>query len=91
MQLFYSCNKDDITKLNGGDIQMIELKDGAQQLRFILEDLESIRMVALLADAKQKCGSDIVRLVGLAMGPVITATQDMISKINKSLDPDNVQ
>ena len=48
---------------------MMELEDSRQQLRFISEDLQAIRSVALMADENRDWDTegDIVRLIALAV------------------------
>lgn len=75
---------------------MIELNDSLQQLKFISEDLQAIRSVALMADENRdwNCEGDIVRLIGRATEPVIRDIEEIIvtlDKVIKSLNTEGVE
>lgn len=64
---------------------MIELKDSLQQLKFISEDLQAIRSVALMADADSDWNTegDVVRLIALATEPIMKDLDDVMAKLDK--------
>ena len=64
---------------------MMELEDSRQQLRFISEDLQAIRSVALMADENRDWDTegDIVRLIALAVGPIMRDVEEVIAKLRK--------
>ena len=63
---------------------MIKLNDCKQQLTFILEDIRSIRSVALMADEEPDWNTegDVVRLIALATGPIIDKVEEVISSLD---------
>ena len=63
---------------------MIKLNDCKQQLTFILEDIRSIRSVALMADEEPDWNTegDVVRLIALATEPVMQKVEEVISSLN---------
>ena len=63
---------------------MIKLNDCKQQLTFILEDIRSIRSVALMADEEPDWNAegDVVRLIALATEPVMRNVEDVISTLD---------
>ena len=63
---------------------MMELEDSRQQLRFISEDLQAIRSVALMADENRDWDTegDIVRLIALAIEPIMRDVEGVISKLD---------
>ncbi|MBQ8054834.1 MAG: hypothetical protein IJ198_13695 [Lachnospiraceae bacterium] len=63
---------------------MIKLNDCKQQLTFILEDIRSIRSVALMADEEPDWNAegDVVRLIALAAKPVMDRLEEVISDLN---------
>lgn len=63
---------------------MVKLNDCKQQLTFILEDIRSIRSVALMADEEPDWNAegDVVRLIALATGPIMDKVEEVISSLN---------
>ena len=63
---------------------MIKLNDCKQQLTFILEDIRSIRSVALMADEEPDWNTegDVVRLIALATGPIMDRLTEVISSLD---------
>lgn len=63
---------------------MIKLNDCKQQLTFILEDIRSIRSVALMADEEPDWDTegDVVRLIALATGPIMDRVEEVISSLD---------
>ena len=63
---------------------MIKLNDCKQQLAFILEDIRSIRSVALMADEEPDWNTegDVVRLIALATGPIMDKVEEVISSLD---------
>ena len=63
---------------------MIKLNDCKQQLTFILEDIRSIRSVALMADEEPDWNTegDVVRLIALATGPIMDKVEEVISSLD---------
>ena len=63
---------------------MIKLNDCKQQLTFILEDIRSIRSVALMADEEPDWNpeGDVVRLIALATGPIMNKVEEVISSLD---------
>lgn len=63
---------------------MVKLNDCKQQLTFILEDIRSIRSVALMADEEPDWNAegDVVRLIALATGPIMDKVEEAISSLN---------
>ena len=63
---------------------MIKLNDCKQQLAFILEDIRSIRSVALMADEEPDWDTegDVVRLIALATGPIMDKVEEVISSLD---------
>ena len=63
---------------------MMELEDSRQQLRFISEDLQAIRSVALMADENRDWDTegDIVRLISLAVEPIMRDVEEVIAKLD---------
>ena len=63
---------------------MIKLNDCKQQLTFILEDIRSIRSVALMADEEPDWNTegDVVRLIALATGPIMNKVEEVISSLD---------
>ena len=63
---------------------MIKLNDCKQQLTFILEDIRSIRSVALMADEEPDWDTegDVVRLIALATGPIMNKVEEVISSLD---------
>lgn len=63
---------------------MIELEDSRQKLKFISEDLQAIRSVALMADENRDWDTegDIVRLISLAVEPIMRDVEEVIAKLD---------
>ena len=63
---------------------MIELDDSRQKLKFISEDLQAIRSVALMADENRDWDTegDIVRLISLAVEPIMRDVEEVIAKLD---------
>ena len=63
---------------------MIELEDSRQKLKFISEDLQAIRSVALMADENRDWDTegDIVRLIALAVEPIMRDMEEVIAKLD---------
>ena len=63
---------------------MMELEDSRQQLKFISEDLQAIRSVALMADENRDWDTegDIVRLISLAVEPIMRDVEEVIAKLD---------
>ena len=63
---------------------MMELEDSRQQLRFISEDLQAIRSVALMADENRDWDTegDIVRLISLAVETIMRDVEEVIAKLD---------
>ena len=70
---------------------MTELKDNRQQLVFISEDLKAIRSVALMADENRDWDTegDIVRLIALAIEPIIREVEEVIAKLDTIIEAKN--
>lgn len=64
---------------------MIKLNDCKQQLTFILEDIRSIRSVALMADEEPDWNAegDVVRLIALATRPIMESLDEVMVKLDK--------
>ncbi len=63
---------------------MMELEDSRQQLKFISEDLQAIRSVALMADENRDWDTEgeIVRLIALAVEPIMRdVVEEVIAKL----------
>jgi hypothetical protein len=62
----------------------MRLEDSKQQLAFILEDIRSIRSVALMADAEPNWDAegDVVRMIALATEPVMQRVEEVISALD---------
>lgn len=62
---------------------MMELEDSRQPLKFISEDLQAIRSVALMADENRDWDTegDIVRLIALAAEPIMRDMEEVIAKL----------
>lgn len=62
---------------------MMELEDSRQHLKFISEDLQAIRSVALMADENRDWDTegDIVRLIALAAEPIMRDMEEVIAKL----------
>ena len=67
---------------------MMELEDSRQQLKFISEDLQAIRSVALMADENRDWDTegDIVRLIALAIEPIMRDVEGVISKLEMVIE-----
>ena len=67
---------------------MMELEDSRQQLKFISEDLQTIRSVALMADENRDWDTegDIVRLIALAIEPIMRDVEVVISKLEMVIE-----
>lgn len=63
---------------------MMELEDSRQKLKFISEDLQAIRSVALMADENRDWDTegDIVRLISLAVEPIMRDVEEVIAKLD---------
>ena len=63
---------------------MMKLEDSRQKLKFISEDLQAIRSVALMADENKDWNSegDIVRLIALAVDPIMDNVEDVIANLD---------
>ena len=63
---------------------MIELEDSRQKLKFISEDLQAIRSVALMAYENRDWDTegDIVRLISLAVEPIMRDVEEVIAKLD---------
>lgn len=63
---------------------MMELEDSRQQLKFISEDLQAIRSVALMADENRDWDTegDIVRLISLAVETIMRDVEEVIAKLD---------
>ena len=63
---------------------MIELEDSRQKLKFISEDLQAIRSVALMADENRDWDTegDIVRLISLAVETIMRDVEEVIAKLD---------
>ena len=70
---------------------MMELEDSRQQLKFISEDLQAIRSVATMADENRDWNTegDIVRLIALAVEPIMHEVEEIIAKLDKVLGAKN--
>ena len=62
---------------------MMELEDSRQQLKFISEDLQTIRSVALMADENRDWDTegDIVRLIALAVETIMRDVEEVLVKL----------
>ena len=62
---------------------MMELEDSRQQLKFISEDLQAIRSVALMADENRDWDTegDIVRLIALAVETIMRDVEEVLAKL----------
>jgi hypothetical protein len=67
---------------------MMELEDSRQHLKFISEDLQAIRSVALMADEDRDWDTegDIVRLIALAVGPIMRDVEEVIAKLDTVIE-----
>ena len=67
---------------------MIELEDSRQKLKFISEDLQAIRSVALMADENKDWNAegDIVRLIALAVEPILDSVAEVIANLDFVID-----
>lgn len=67
---------------------MIELEDSRQQLKFISEGLRAIRSAALMADEYKDWDieGDIVRLIALAIEPIMSDVDEVITKIGTVIE-----
>ena len=67
---------------------MMELEDSRQQLKFISEDLQAIRSVALMGDENRDWDTegDIVRLIALAIEPIMRDVEGVISKLEMVIE-----
>ena len=72
---------------------MIKLNDCKQQLTFILEDIRSIRSVALMADEEPDWNTegDVVRLIALATEPVMQKVEEVISSLNDMISDSSAE
>ncbi len=63
---------------------MMKLEDSRQKLKFISEDLQAIRSVALMADENKDWNSegDIVRLIALAVDPIMDNVEEVIANLD---------
>ena len=66
-------------------IIMMELEDSRQELKYISEDLRAIRTAALMADEAREWDTegDVVRLIALAIEPIIKSLDDVMVKIDR--------
>ena len=67
---------------------MMKLEDSRQKLKFISEDLQAIRSVALMADENKDWNSegDIVRLIALAVDPIMDNVEEVIANLDFVID-----
>lgn len=72
---------------------MIKLNDCKQQLTFILEDIRSIRSVALMADEEPDWDTegDVVRLIALATGPIMDRVEEVISSLDDAISDSSAE
>lgn len=72
---------------------MIKLNDCKQQLTFILEDIRSIRSVALMADEEPDWNAegDVVRLIALATGPIMDRVEEVISSLDDAISDSSAE
>lgn len=70
---------------------MMELEDSRQKLKFISEDLQAIRSVALMADENRAWDTegDIVRLITLAVEPIMRDVEEVIAKLETVIEAKN--
>ena len=70
---------------------MMELEDSRQKLKFISEDLRAIRSIALMADENRDWDTegDIVRLIALAIEPIMRAMEEVIAKLDTVIEAKN--
>ena len=70
---------------------MIELDDSRQKLKFISEDLRAIRSIALMADENRDWDTegDIVRLIALAIEPIMRDMEEVIAKLDTVIEAKN--
>ena len=67
---------------------MIELEDSRQKLKFISEDLQAIRSVALMADENRDWDTegDIVRLIFLAVETIMWDVEEVLAKLEMVIE-----
>lgn len=67
---------------------MMKLEDSRQKLKFISEDLQAIRSVALMADENKDWNAegDIVRLIALAVEPILDSVAEVIANLDFVID-----
>ena len=70
---------------------MMKLEDSRQKLKFISEDLRAIRSVALMADENRDWDTegDIVRLIALAIEPIMRDMEEVIAKLDTVIEAKN--
>lgn len=64
------------------------LEDSRQQLKFISEDLQAIRSVALMADENRDWNTegDIVRLISLAVETIMRDVEEVLAKLEMVIE-----
>ena len=70
---------------------MMKLEDSRQKLKFISEDLQAIRSVALMADENKDWNAEgnIVRHIALAVAPIMDSVEQVIANLDLVIDEKN--
>lgn len=70
---------------------MMELEDSRQELKYISEDLRAIRTAALMADEDREWNTegDVVRLIALAIEPIMKSLDEVMVKIDRVIKLQN--